>query len=121
MASVVHSIELPSGVALQYVEQGDPGRRSGAALARRDGLLALFEPVLAHLPSSIRAFALTQRGHGDASRPLEGYRYGDYAADVVAFMTSSGLGAALIVGHSMAERSRNASRSISPGALWGWC
>ena len=28
-----------------------------------------FERVLPHLPKSIRALAMTERGHGDASRP----------------------------------------------------
>jgi non-heme chloroperoxidase len=51
--------------------------------------------------SSIHAFALTQRGHGDASRPCDGYRYVDYAADLAAIMDAIGLGSALIVGHSM--------------------
>jgi non-heme chloroperoxidase len=60
-----------------------------------------FEPVLPHLPASIHAFALTQRGHGDSDRPMTGYRTRDFAADVEAFVNSHGLGPVLVVGHSM--------------------
>jgi len=56
--------------------------------------------VLPHLPESIRAFALTQRGHGDASRPAAGYRVHDFAADLAAFMDALHLEAAVIVGGS---------------------
>lgn len=59
-----------------------------------------FEPLLSHLPDHIHAFALTQRGHGDASRPLTGYRVHDFAADLTAFMDAIHIGAAVIVGGS---------------------
>jgi non-heme chloroperoxidase len=57
--------------------------------------------VLPHLPDSINAIALTQRGHGDAERPATGYRTRDYASDVAAFVDALGLGAVVVVGHSM--------------------
>ncbi|MBC7173451.1 MAG: alpha/beta hydrolase, partial [Polyangiaceae bacterium] len=60
-----------------------------------------FEPVLAHLPKSVRAFALTQRGHGDADRPADGYRPEDLANDLASWMDFAGLRSAVIVGHSM--------------------
>ena len=101
MATVVHSIELPNGVTLQYVEQGDPSGVPALLLHGVTDSWHSFEPVLPHLPNSIRAFALTQRGHGDASRPPAGYRYADFAADLEAFMDVMGLGSAVIVGHSM--------------------
>jgi len=56
--------------------------------------------VLDHLPASIRAFAVTQRGHGDASRPEAGYRPEDFASDLEAFMEALHLEAAVLVGHS---------------------
>lgn len=67
-----------------------------------------FEPVLPHLPPSIHAFALTQRGHGDAERPAAGYRTRDFAGDVAAFADAFDLGPAVVVGHSMG--STNAQR-----------
>lgn len=59
-----------------------------------------FEPVLAHLPHSIRAFAPTQRGHGDADKPASGYALEQMAADVAAFLHAVELEAAVIVGSS---------------------
>jgi non-heme chloroperoxidase len=56
---------------------------------------------LPHLPPTMRAFALTQRGHGDETRPETGYRTRDFAADVAAFVDVLELEAPIVVGHSM--------------------
>src|SRR5262245_60265856 len=95
------SVQLPTGVRLPYVEQGDP---SGVPMVLLHGVTDSwhsFELVLPHLPEWIHAFALTQRGHGDADRPATGYRTRDYAADVAAFVDAVGHQPAIIVGHSM--------------------
>jgi pimeloyl-ACP methyl ester carboxylesterase len=100
MTPVTKSVELPNQVMLQYVEQGDP---SGVPVLLLHGYADSwhsFERVLPHLPESIRAFALTQRGHGDASRPAAGYRSHDFAADLAAFMDALHLEAAVIAGGS---------------------
>jgi non-heme chloroperoxidase len=100
-ASRVKSLEIPNGVRLPYVERGDP---SGVPVVFLHGFLdswRAFEPVLSYLPESIHAFAVTQRGHGDASRPAAGYGVPDFAADLTAFMNVLHLEAAVIVGHSM--------------------
>jgi pimeloyl-ACP methyl ester carboxylesterase len=100
-AARVKSVALSTGVTLQYVEHGD---RSGAPVVLLHGITdswRSFAPALPHLPSSLRAFALTQRGHGDAERPATGYRTRDFAADVAAFIEALDLGPAIIVGHSM--------------------
>jgi len=60
-----------------------------------------FERVLPHLPDSIRAIAVTQRGHGESSRPEGGYRTSDFAADLVALMDALDLETAVIAGHCM--------------------
>lgn len=101
MAHVVKSVDLTGRVKLSYVEQGDP---SGVPMVLLHGVSDSwhsFEPVLPHLPASIHAFALTQRGHGDSDRPMAGYRTRDFAADVEAFVNSRGLGPVVVVGHSM--------------------
>jgi pimeloyl-ACP methyl ester carboxylesterase len=108
VTSPVKSVALPTGVRLQYVEQGDP---SGVAVVILHGVTdscRSFEPVLAHLPESLHVFALSQRGHGDSDRLATGYRTRDFAADVAAFMDALGLGQAIVVGHSMG--STNAKR-----------
>ncbi|MGH2725280.1 MAG: alpha/beta fold hydrolase [Actinomycetota bacterium] len=101
MSLNIRTLELPNHVTLPYVEQGDA---SGLPVALLHGFAdswRSFEPVLPHLPESIHVFALTQRGHGEASRPLGGYGIHDFAADLLAFMDALHLGPAVIVGHSM--------------------
>jgi non-heme chloroperoxidase len=97
----IRSIELPAGVKLPYVEQGDVAGVPVVLLHGVTDSWRSFEPVLPYLPGSIRAFALTLRGHGEASRPAAGYHPRDFAADVAAFLDSQGLESAVIAGHSM--------------------
>ncbi|MGH6902741.1 MAG: alpha/beta fold hydrolase [Geminicoccaceae bacterium] len=97
----LREITLPAGLRLPYVEQGDPSGVPVLLLHGYTDSWRSFEGVLAHLPGSVRALALTQRGHGDADRPVEGYRPGDFAADLAAFMETLELGPAIVVGHSM--------------------
>jgi non-heme chloroperoxidase len=101
MTPVIHSVTLPNQVTLPYVEQGDP---AGVPVLLLHGITdswRSFEGVLPHLPASLHAFALSQRGHGDAARPATGYYPQDFAADLAAFMDALKLGPAVIVGHSM--------------------
>ena len=82
------------------MEQGD---RSGVPVVFLHGYVEswrTFEHLLAHLPRSIHALAVTQRGHGGADRPASGYRLEESAADVAAFLDVVGVEAALLVGSS---------------------
>jgi pimeloyl-ACP methyl ester carboxylesterase len=97
---VVKFIELASEVRLPYVEQGETSGIPVIFLHAIADSWHSFERVLAHLPGSIHAFAVTQRGHGDASRPADGYRTDDFAADLAAFMDAVHLEAAVIAGGS---------------------
>lgn len=101
MNPLIKTVELPGGVRLPYAEQGD---RAGIPVVLLHGYTdswRSFERVLPHLPTSLHAFALTQRGHGDADRPPAGYRPQDFTADLAAFMDALDLGPAVVVGHSM--------------------
>jgi pimeloyl-ACP methyl ester carboxylesterase len=101
MTPQVKPIALTTGVSLRYVEQGDP---LGVPVLLLHGITdswRSFELVLPHLPASVRAFALSQRGHGDADRPATGYRPQDFAADLAAFMDGIDLERAVVAGHSM--------------------
>lgn len=100
MAPTLRSVELPNQVQLPYVEQGDPAGVPVLLLHAIADSWHAFEPVLTHLPDTIHAFALTQRGHGDASRPPAGYRVHDFATDLAAFMDAIRLEAAVIAGGS---------------------
>jgi len=98
---LLKSVELTTGVVLPYAEQGDP---SGVPVVFLHGVTdswRSFEVVLSHLPPFIHAFAVTQRGHAEASRPPQGYRTRDFAADVAAFLDALALEKPVIVGHSM--------------------
>ena len=101
MTRILHAVTLPNQVTLPYVEQGDP---TGVPVLLLHGITdswRSFEGVLPHLPTSLHAFALSQRGHGDATRPATGYYPQDFAADLAAFMDTLKLGPAVVVGHSM--------------------
>ena len=94
-------VSLSTGVRMEYVEQG---RADGVPVIFLHGVTdswRSFERVLPLLPPSIHAFALSQRGHGDSSRPTSGYRFADMSADLLAFLDAMGLRTAIIVGHSM--------------------
>lgn len=94
-------VTLPTGVRVEYVEQGDPNGVPVLFLHGVTDSWRSFETVLPKLPRGIRAFALTARGHGDSSKPASGYRYADMAGDVLGFMDAKGLSRAVFVGHSM--------------------
>ena len=101
MTFAIKCVEISNGIRLPYVEQGDP---SGIPMLLLHGVTDSwhsFERVLPHLPHTIHAFALTQRGHGDADRPATGYRTRDFAADIAAFVNTLDLAPAVVVGHSM--------------------
>jgi pimeloyl-ACP methyl ester carboxylesterase len=97
----VKSIELAGRTRIEYVEQGDPSGVPVVLLHGYSDSWRSYDLVLPHLPSSMRVFSLSQRGHGDSGRPDRGYRTEDFAADVRAFMDALDLDRAVIVGHSM--------------------
>ena len=94
------SITLSTGVTLPYVEHGDPDGVPVILLHGYSDSWRSWELLLARLPEELRAFALTQRGHGDAERPDSGYSPEQHAADVAAFMDAMGIDSAVIAGHS---------------------
>src|SRR5687767_773720 len=99
--AIVQSAHLANGVTLQYVEQGNPSGVPVVLLHGGTDSCHSFDLVLPHLPDSIRAFAVTMRGHGDSSRPESGYRYSDFSGDLAGFMDLVGLRSAVIAGHSL--------------------
>ena len=72
MTFVINYKELSNGVKLPYVEHG---KSTGLPVLLLHGVTdswRSFERVLPHLPKSIHAFALTQRGHADAIARQQG-------------------------------------------------
>lgn len=94
-------IALPTGVTLEYVEQGSATGQPLLFLHGYSDSWRSWEPILPLLPARLHAYALTLRGHGDSERPAQGYGQRDFAADVVAFMDTLGIDQATLVGHSM--------------------
>lgn len=98
---MVESVLLRNGVTLEYVDHGDPSALPVVLLHGVTDSWRSFEGVLPHLPSSLRALAVSLRGHGGSSRPEAGYRFVDFSVDVRLFLDALGIREALIVGHSM--------------------
>ncbi len=93
--------DLATGVRLNYVEQGDRHGTPVVLLHGYSDSRRSYDRVLPLLPSSLRVFALTQRGHGSSGKPEAGYAAADLSRDVAAFLDAMGLDSAIVVGHSM--------------------
>jgi pimeloyl-ACP methyl ester carboxylesterase len=100
MSYAIQSAALSTGVTLPYVEQGDPAGVPIVLLHGYSDSWRSWERLLPELPDALHAFAITQRGHGDADKPADGYHPSDLANDTVAFMEAVGIQAAIIAGHS---------------------
>ncbi|MBA3749194.1 MAG: alpha/beta hydrolase [Solirubrobacterales bacterium] len=100
---VVRSAALSGGLELPYVEQGEQSGVPVVFLHAYADSWRSFRLVLEQLPSSIHAFAVTQRGHGDADRPVSGYGVEEFVADLAAFMDEVALEAAVLFASSSAS------------------
>jgi len=94
-------IELTGRATLRIVERGDVSGRAVILLHGFADSWRSFERVIPHLPPSLHVVAVTQRGHGDASRPAEGYGLPYLSVDLLALLDALGIQRAVIVGHSM--------------------
>jgi pimeloyl-ACP methyl ester carboxylesterase len=94
-------VSLSTGVQVEYVEQGPADGVPVVFLHGVTDSWHSFEGVFRHLPPTVHAFAISQRGHGDSSRPDSGYLMTDMSDDLKAFMDAVGLPRVIIVGHSM--------------------
>jgi non-heme chloroperoxidase len=97
----MNTVKLATGVRLPYVEQGSVAGEPVIFLHGITDSLHSYDLVMPYLPASVRAFAVTQRGHGEAERPVTGYKSVDFADDTAAFMDVLNIEKAVIAGHSM--------------------
>ena len=95
------STRLSSGIKLEYAEQGSASGVPVIFLHGYTDSWQSFNQVLPLLPSSIHAYSVSQRGHGNSDRPEKGYNPEDLAMDVADFMQELKIESAIIVGHSM--------------------
>jgi non-heme chloroperoxidase len=100
MPTQAKTVQLSSDLTLDFVEQGEPGAVPLLLLHGLGDSRRSYEPVLEHLPRSVRAFALSQRGHGDSSRPEDGYAFRHFVADIEAFLEVLDIESAVMAGHS---------------------
>ena len=101
MFADVKYVELATGVRVQYVEQGSYSGVPVVMLHGYSDSWHSFEPILPFLPSSIHAYAISQRGHGNTGRPTAGYAPSDFAEDLAEFMDALEIDSAVVVGHSL--------------------
>lgn len=85
---------------LQYEEHGNPDGLPVIFLPGYSDSCLSYRPLMAEFPAVFRLIALSQRGHGESSRPADGYATNRYADDLAAFMTDREIPRAVIVGHS---------------------
>jgi rifampin ADP-ribosylating transferase len=91
---------LSTGVSLPYAEQGDESAVPLLLIHAWGESRGSFSRLLPLLPNTVHAFAMDQRGHGDADKPSHGYALADFAADLGAFQDALGLGTCVLVGSS---------------------
>lgn len=96
----VSSVALRTGITLSFATVGDPSAPVVVLLPGPTDSWRSYEPVLDQFPSSVRAVAVSQRGHGDSDKPPTGYRVQDFAADVPPLLDALGVERAVVAGHS---------------------
>ena len=100
MTRTTSTVALASGLTLSYVEQGDAAGPALVLLPGPTDSWVSYLPVLDRLTPSIRAIAVSQRGHGDSDKPSVGYRVEDFASDAVLLLDALGIERAVLAGHS---------------------
>lgn len=100
MVSSVQIARLSTGVSLPYVEQGGEAGVPLLLIHAWGESRGSFSRLLPLLPRTVHAFAIDQRGHGEADKPAHGYAMADFVGDLVAFQDTLGLGPCILVGSS---------------------
>ena len=100
MTSWMTGVCPANGVDIHYMRTGG----SKPPLVLLHGLTgngACWSPLARALESEYDIVMPDARGHGSSSTPLDGYRYEDYASDVVGLIQGLGLAEPVLLGHSM--------------------
>lgn len=91
---------LSTGVSLPYVEGGGESGVPLLLIHAWGESRGSFSRLLPLVPRTVHAFAMDQRGHGEADKPADGYAITDFVGDLIAFQDTLGLGPCIIVGSS---------------------
>lgn len=100
MSTEMSTVTLANGLGLSYAERGTWSDRALVLLPGPTDSWRSYQPVLEQIPHSIRAVAVSQRGHGDSDKPATGYQIEDFAADAVALLDALCIEQAVLAGHS---------------------
>jgi len=98
---VINSIELPSKVKLEYAEQGNPDGIPVILLHGFTDSWHSYEMIMPYLPPTLHVYSISQRGHGNSSKPRKGYQPEDFANDIADFIQQMGIHNPILIGHSM--------------------
>jgi pimeloyl-ACP methyl ester carboxylesterase len=96
----VQIAHLSTGVSVAYSVRGAEDGVPMLLLHAWDESHACFDMLLPLLPTSIRTFAMDQRGHGDSDKPKDGYELTEMANDAEAFLDAVGVRSAVLLGTS---------------------
>lgn len=89
-----------NGINIHYLRTG--GAKPPLVLLHGlTGSGACWSPLARALEAEFDVVMPDARGHGESSAPLTGYRYEDFADDVVGLIQALGLAAPMLLGHSM--------------------
>jgi N-formylmaleamate deformylase len=89
-----------NGINIHYLRTG--GSKPPLVLLHAlSGSGACWSPLARALEGENDLVMPDAMGHGNSSTPLDGYRYEDYASDVVGLIQGLGLAAPVLLGHSM--------------------
>jgi hypothetical protein len=72
---VINTIGLSTNVRLEYAELGNPDGIPVILLHGYTDSWHSFEMILPYLPASLHVYAISQRGHGNSSKPQQGYQW----------------------------------------------
>jgi N-formylmaleamate deformylase len=100
MTNWVTGVCETNGIDIHYLRTG----RAKPPLVLLHGLTgsgACWIPLARALEDEFDVVMPDARGHGNSSAPPDGYRYEDYASDVVELIHGLGLAAPVLLGHSM--------------------
>jgi pimeloyl-ACP methyl ester carboxylesterase len=93
-------VALDNGLSLSCFDQGERSEFAVVMLPGPTDSWLSYRAVLERMPSDLRSIAVSQRGHGDSSKPEQGYRIEDFAADVPRLLDALHIERAVLVGHS---------------------
>src|ERR1041384_4872625 len=89
-----------NGIDIHYLRTG--GAKPPVVLLHGlTGSGACWSPLARALEAEFDIVMPDARGHGESSTPQNGYRYEDYARDVVGLIQGLGLADPVLLGHSM--------------------